>query len=62
MKEIEMLQAIYDEKKVAYQRLCNAYSKAMEAANEIKVMCDDAQDDMLKSGEKLLKAMKAMQQ
>lgn len=62
MKEIEMLQAVYDEKKAAYSRLCDAYSKAMEAANEIKAMCDEAQDDMLKSGEKLLKAMKVMQQ
>ena len=57
MKEIEMLQAVYDEKKAAYIRLCEAYSKAMEAVNEIRVMCDEAQDDMFKSGEKLLKAM-----
>lgn len=58
MKEVEILQAVYNEKKAAYNRLCDAYSQAMVAANEIKAMCDAAQDDMFKSGEELLKAMK----
>lgn len=58
MKKVELLQVEYDEKKAAYHRLCDAYSQAMAAANEIKALCDAAQDEMFKSGEELLKAMK----
>lgn len=61
-ENIEHLKAIYEEKQAAYNKLCDAYSKAAEAANEIKAMCDAAMADLHEAGQQLLKAMEAEQQ
>ena len=62
MSNIETLQAIYDEKQASYHKLCDAYTKAMGAAETIKAMTEEAMDDLHEAGEQLLKAMEAEQQ
>ncbi len=61
MTNIEHLKAIYEEKQATYNKLCDAYSKAMEAANGIHDMCDAAMADMHEAGQQLLKAMQDQQ-
>lgn len=62
MTSLETLHAIYNEKQAAYHKLCDAYTKAMGAAETIKAMTDEAMNDLHKAGEQLLKAMEANQQ
>ena len=61
-ENIERLKAIYKEKQVTYNKMCDAYRKAADAANEIRAMCDAAMADLHDGGEQLLKAMEAEQQ
>lgn len=58
MKEVEILQAVYEEKQAKYQALCDAVAAAYEAHQTIKALCDEAMVDMHKAGEELLSAMK----
>ena len=58
MKEVEILQAVYEEKQAKYQALCDAVAAAYEAHQSIKALCDEAMADMHKAGEELLSAMK----
>lgn len=62
MTNIEHLKAIYEEKQATYHKLCDAYTKAMGAAETIKAMTDEAMDDLHEAGEQLLKAIQADQQ
>lgn len=62
MTNIEHLKAIYEEKQAAYDKLCDAYRKTADAADEIRTMCDAAMADLHEAGEQLLKAMEAKQQ
>ena len=62
MTNIEYLKAMYAEKQATYNKLCDAYSQAMVAANEIHAMCDTAMNDMHEAGQQLIKAMEAAQQ
>lgn len=61
-ENIETLKAIYEEKQAAYNKMCDAYMKAMGTAETIKAMTDEAMDDLHEAGEQLLKAMEADQQ
>lgn len=60
-ENIERLKAIYEEKQATYNKMCDAYRKAADAANEIRAMCDAAMADLHDVGEQLLKAMEAEQ-
>lgn len=60
-ENVERLKAIYEEKQATYNKMCDAYCKAADAANEIRAMCDSAMADLHDVGEQLLKAMEAEQ-
>lgn len=57
LQDIEALKLIYEEKQQTYNKLADAYSKAMEAANEIRAMCDEAMEELHKAGENIIRAM-----
>jgi hypothetical protein len=57
VNDTELLKAIYKEKKVKYNELVDALAFAIETADRIRSLADDAQADMLATGEELLRAM-----
>lgn len=56
-KDIETLRAIYTEKKAKYEELVDAFAFAIEAADRINDLTQQAQAEMLATGEELLRAM-----
>lgn len=56
-KDIETLRAIYTEKKAKYEELIDAFAFAIESADRINGLAQEAQTEMLATGEELLRAM-----
>lgn len=56
--EVKLLQAIYSEKEAAWSELVDAYDAAMDAANRIKAMCDEAYAEKEKAGKRLLEVVR----
>lgn len=61
LQDIEVLKLIYKEKQQTYNKLVDAYGKAMEAASEIRAMCDEAMSELHKAGEDVIRAMESAQ-
>ena len=56
-KDTETLRAIYKEKQAKYEELVDAFAFAIEAADRIRSLTEEAQTEMFATGEELLMAM-----
>lgn len=61
LQDIDALKLIYKEKQQTYNKLTDAYTQAMCAANEIRAMCDEAMNELHKAGEDIIRAMESAQ-
>ena len=56
--DIEVLKVLYKEKQAKYNELVDALVFAIEAADRIRSLADEAQTEMLATGKELLEAIK----
>lgn len=56
-KDIGTLKAIYKEKQAKYNELVDAFAFAVEAADRINSLTQEAQAELFATGEELLRAM-----